>query len=124
MKYDWVQSITKREQFPPKFHGLVDAIAAKPESELTASEKRDAVKKALDVMMLFEGELLYFDKIEGAFRHVWHGQIRARWKAGERSSAKLAHEYGVSTQTIRDIVNGKFDPSQAHADQTSFLQVE
>lgn len=121
MKYDWVQFITKREQFPQKFRDLVDAIAAKPESELTNQEKRESVKKALDLMMMFEGENFYFEKIEGAFRHVWHDQIRVRWKAGERNSAKLAHEYGVTTQTIRHIVNGRFDPSQTHANQTSFI---
>lgn len=87
-KYPWKKDIKKPEDFPDKFQGLAIEIG---------------VSQTLQVMRHFEDENMYFNKIKDAFRPFWHREIRRKWR--KRNLKILAHEFQVSEQAIRNIVN-------------------
>ena len=88
MKYHWIKDIKSPEDFPPRFQKLAREIG---------------IEATLQVLKEFEGQNIYFYKIEDGFRDIWHNQIRKRWR--KHNLKELALEFGVSEQTIRNIVH-------------------
>jgi len=100
-KFHWVDEITSPEHFPEGiFRQMAHLIG---------------VENILTLMHTFEGETIYFRKIKDTFLGLWHSRLRGKWR--KHNIKALAHEFDVSEQTIRQIVND-------HEDQADLFPIK
>lgn len=86
------------DDFPPEFRPLAEMLGG---------------KAALEVMRLYEGDRVYFPKLDGAFKAVRDKVIHREWKRC-RDPRAIGQRHGLTSEAVRQIAG-------EHEDQLSLL---